>query len=237
MSMCSSAWEDGLGEGHKWHCSIHGGEGCLAKSTDKETVEPLYSTSAWAFIYLPVSQGEGRSPMERWGGAARHQQEGWGKPFLQRAISPSTFHPPWDALPTHPTTSGHPANCWSSGTLSCGHFGVSQTTQGPAPIPFSLPEAGAGLLLWQSKVKSKTEQSFAHHPFGFNKTSQSAFWYQMSKGVCLKKNICTYLCAHVQIHAQVYNLQLLDYNIYHLLMSYDKGKGLLSHLIFQKNLI
>lgn len=75
--------------------------------------------------------------------------------------------------------------------VTLGHFGVSQTTQGPAPNPISLPPAGARLL-W----KSKTEETFAHHPFGFNKTSQPAIWYQMSKGVCFKK---------VHMHILVYS--------------------------------
>lgn len=108
--------------------------------------------------------------------------------------------------------------------ITLGHFGVSQSTQGPAPNPFSLPPAEPGLFLWQSKGKSKTEEIFAHHLFGFNKTSQPAIWYQMSKGVCLQKYICTYWCTHIQTRAQVYNLQFLDYNIYHLECPLIKSK-------------
>lgn len=76
--------------------------------------------------------------------------------------------------------------------VTLGHFGVSQTTQGPAPNPISLPPAGARLL-W----KSKTEETFAHHPLVLTKLLNQPFGIKWAKVFALKKYICTYWCTHI----------------------------------------
>lgn len=74
MSVCSDAWD--LEGASDIALSMEVRAAWIKTQTldAQETAEHLYFTSAWVFIYPPVSQGEGHSPVQRWGGAARHQQ-------------------------------------------------------------------------------------------------------------------------------------------------------------------
>lgn len=63
MSVCSNSWDlEGTGE---FALSMEVRAAWIKTQTldVQETVEHSYSTSAWAFIYPPVSQGEGHSPL------------------------------------------------------------------------------------------------------------------------------------------------------------------------------
>lgn len=150
----------GLG-GSKWHCSIHGGKGCLDKNSDFRCPRNSWTSVLHISLgfYLPSCEPRRRAfPCAEVGRSSQTPAR------MMRKTLPPENHLSKHLSPTLGCTSHPSQHLWPLCKLlvqwdpAMGLLWCQPAHPGSCSHPFSLPPAGAGLSLWQSKGKSKTER-------------------------------------------------------------------------------